>query len=82
MAPRKRKFPFPLVHVDWTDAQVSGTWLLEEEVRLELPVVHTVGFLIKEDDKAIIIASTVGSDRHSNAHILIPKGMIVDRREL
>lgn len=82
MATRRQKFPFPLIQVEWKDAQTGHGWEHEEDLSIEIPVVITVGFLIKENDDGVLIASSVGTDRHSNARIVIPKGMIVNRKEL
>lgn len=82
MAPRKPKYPFPLVEIKWRDAQTSHGWEHMEEVELEVPVVTTVGFLVKEDEHAIMVASSVGDDKHTNARMLIPTGMVVSRKEL
>lgn len=79
---RKQKYPFSLVQVEWKDAQTGHGWEHEEDLTIDIPVVITVGFLIKEDDNGILIASSVGTDRHSNARIVIPKGMIVSRKDL
>lgn len=82
MAPKKSKFPFPLVQIDWEDAQTGHGWEHEEDITVDIPVVTTIGFLIKENEKGIVIASSVGSDRHNNARITIPKGMVVNRKDL
>lgn len=82
MAPRRPKYPFPLVEVKWRDAQTSHGWDHIDDVELEVPVVTTVGFLVKEDENAIMVASSVGDDKHTNARMLIPIGMVVSRKEL
>lgn len=79
---RRPKYPFPLIHVEWKDAQTGHGWEHEEDLTIEIPVVTTIGFLIKENDDGVLIASSVGTDRHSNARIVIPIGMIVSRKEL
>ena len=79
---RKPKFPFPLVHVEWKDAQTSHGWELADDLEVEIPIVTTVGFLVKENDQGLLIASSVGADRHSNARIVIPIGMVISRKEL
>jgi hypothetical protein len=82
MPPRKPKYPFPLIHIEWKDAQTGHGWEHEEDLTIEIPIVITVGFLIKENEDGVLIASSVGTDRHSNARIVIPKGMIVSRKDL
>jgi len=82
MTARRRKYPFPLVEVNWKDAQTSHGWEHSDEVELDIPIVTTIGFLIKESEDALMIASSVGTDKHTNARMLIPKGMVVSRKEL
>ena len=79
---RKPKFSFPLVHVEWKDAQTGHGWEDRENVLVETPIVTTVGFLIKETDEGVVVASTVGTDLQSNARISIPRGMIISKKEL
>ena len=82
MAPRKPKYPFPLVHIEWKDAQTGHGWEHQDDVQIEIPIVTTIGFLIRDNDEGVMVASTVGSDLHCNARIVIPKGMIVSRKDL
>ena len=77
-----KKYPFPLVQIDWKDAQTDHGWEYEEDLKIEVPVVITVGFLVKENDEAVLIASSVGTDRHSNRRVIIPKGMVIARKVL
>ncbi len=78
----KPKYPYPLVEVRWLDAQTSHGWEDQTEVDSEVPVVTTVGFLLKETEESIVIASSVGQDKTHNSRITIPTGMIKDRRIL
>lgn len=78
----KKRFPFPLVHIEWKDAQTGHGWEDKENVLVEIPIVTTVGFLIKETGDGVVIASTVGTDLQSNARISIPQGMIISKKEL
>ena len=82
MTGRRKKYPFQLVEVHWKEAQTGHGWEHEEDLTVEIPIVITVGFLIKENDDGLVIASSVGTDRHSNARITIPKGMVVTRKDL
>lgn len=82
MTGRRKKYPFPLVEVQWKDAQTTHGWESEDEHVFEVPVVTTIGFLIKENEDGLVIASTVGSDKTHNSRITIPKGMVVTRKDL
>lgn len=75
----KRKYPYPLVEVQWLDAETSHGWeTVAETVPLEIPVVTTIGFLIEDNDIGIRIASTIGLDKSHNSRITIPKGMVLN----
>lgn len=78
----KRKFPYPLILVEWRDAQTSHGWEEENEVDTILPTVITIGFLIRETEEAFLISSTVGMDKTNNARLLIPKGMVTNSKLL
>lgn len=72
----KHKQPFPIVQVIWTDAETSQGWEHMDEEKPTVPEVVTVGFLVKESDSVVLVASTIGHDRSHNSRISIPKGMI------
>lgn len=72
-------FRYPLVVVEWDDAETSGGW---EEPPAELgeAIAITVGFLIRETTKHLLIASSYDStNTHTNGRIQIPIGMIKTR---
>lgn len=71
-----KKLPFPLVRVDWIDAETSQGWEHLDEEKPTVPEVVTVGFLIKETEDVLLVASTIGHDRSHNSRIGIPKGMV------
>ncbi len=77
--PRKVR-DFQFVEVVWLDANADNSWRdLGDEV--ELAQCISRGWLIKETDKYIIIAGTVGllengDVQDSNLAIAIPRGMI------
>lgn len=78
----KQKFPYPLIMVEWKDAQTSHGWEEETEADINLPTVVTIGFLIRETNEAFLISSTVGFDRTNNSRLLIPKGMVTNSKLL
>lgn len=82
MASRRKKYPYPLVEVYWTDAETDSGWEHPGEKNPTVPLVVTVGFLVNETDQLVSIASTTGEDRAHNSRIQIPKGMIKEMRIL
>lgn len=65
--------------VKWVDACADGTW--ESEVDGKLAEATTVGFLVKETDESIVIASTISPPMH-NCRMTIPKAWIKERKTI
>ena len=75
----QQHFRYPLIVVEWDDAETSGGW---EEPPAELgeAIAITVGFLIRETSKHLLIASSYDStNTHTNGRIQIPVGMVKTR---
>lgn len=78
--------PYKLTEVIWDDAASnSEAWVHKDDMEAPEQVI-TVGYVIKEDDRAVYIASSVSNDKaHEDTvgnTMTIPKGMIVTRREI
>lgn len=78
--------PYKLVEVIWDDAASnSEAWVHKDDMESPEQVI-TIGFVIKEDDRAIYIASSIANDEDHEDTVgntmTIPKGMIVSRREV
>ena len=74
-----------LMHVIWVDAQTSGGagWQdaadMVEAMKAPAPLVHTVGFLMHEDEHRIAICDTIQADGTAGGYVhLIPTGMLVE----
>lgn len=78
--------PYPFVEVIWDDAASnSEAWVHKDDIALPEQVI-TRGWLIKENDRSIAIASSISNieefeDTVGNT-MTIPKGMIVSRRKI
>lgn len=71
-------YKYPLIEVIWDDASTDNGWEpVPEELKAEL--VTTVGFLVRETDKHLLIANSYDPN-HTNGRIQIPVGMIVSRK--
>lgn len=81
--PRKKKqiYKYPLVEILWDDAEVTNHWEDNSETVVNEVLCTTVGFLVKETDTHLVIASTYAEDL-TNARIQIPKGMVKTRKAL
>ena len=74
----KATYKYPLIEVIWDDASTDNGWEpVPDELKAEL--VTTVGFLVRETDKHLLIANSYDPN-HTNGRIQIPVGMIVSRR--
>jgi len=76
-----------ILKVTWTDAQTVNVGLEDIEVlRKEgLPpaICETVGFLINEDDKSLMLAQELWNSENKVKYIhLIPKSLVIKRRVL
>lgn len=72
-------YRFPLVELVWDDAQADPSWTDPKDMLPQPALVTTVGFLVKESDAYVVIASTY-EDTDVVATMQIPKGMIVSRK--
>ena len=72
------KYDLPLVEVLWIDAETTHGWELHADVDADKVPIITVGFLIKQSEHMIVIASTIDNvtSSQSNSRIKIPLGMI------
>lgn len=77
------KYELPLIEIQWVDAETTYGWENIDESDHELPIVTTVGFLIKHTvdqngNGVYVVASTYGDGgAATNSRIKIPKGMVV-----
>jgi phage-related protein len=75
-----------LLYVKWLDAQSHGDgWEDINDVKAEAPVAYTVGWLVDETDKAMALVQTISTDEDGTEIInrqVLPKGMILEKREL
>ena len=82
MDSKKRKSDLvacPLQYVQWVDAVADVEW--QENVKAEVHLCHSIGWIIDETDDAIFIANTVSMD-NSNARMHIPKQWIKVRKDV
>lgn len=68
-----------IVYVEWVDAVSDGGW--EDNVKVDIHPVCSIGFLIAETKEGICLASTVSKD-NSNARMHIPKAWITKRKTI
>lgn len=71
---------YPLVEIQWDDAATSHGWEAAEDLETEAEIAVTIGFIVKETQDHIIVASTIDANGNTNGRIQIPKKMIRRRR--
>lgn len=67
-----------IIKVDWEDSATYREWYDEEEIKKlieETPLIQSIGYLVKENEIAIAIASNNDGDKFS-ATTIIPKKCI------
>ena len=76
--PVKRPFQhYPMVEVMWDDAAgLQHGWTAKTE-KLEPQLCLSVGFLIRENDDHIMIASDTDEEGSHNGRTQIPRGMVI-----
>jgi len=65
------------VYIEWVDAVSDGGW--EDDIKVDIHPVRTVGFLVSESKDGICLASTVSGEM-TNARMHIPKAWITKRK--
>lgn len=74
-------YQYPLVEITWDDASSDAGWQEAREVKFEPQVVISVGFLISENKKYVIIGHTYSGEDFVG-WMQIPKGMIISKKVL
>lgn len=67
---------YPLVYLVWYDAVSSDSWIEVNEIPT-IPPIHTVGFMVGEDDTSITLAMNADiSNHHVSMTMTIPLAWI------
>jgi len=53
------KIPFPLVLIEWEDHWGDGKWVSPDKMEMKPELCLTVGWLVKEDEKGVMLASCI-----------------------
>ena len=79
------KFKYPLYAVTWDDAESDASWSEEPIAPLKATLALTIGFLIRDEEKYILMADSYFLEPHSKTvsnTTKIPRGMIVEMAPL
>jgi hypothetical protein len=81
-----RRPPFPRLVVTWRDAYSVDEWTdLKAAEPIEDHVVETSGYLVKEDDRYLMLAPTISHEPSDGSWTIacvmaIPKGCIISQK--
>lgn len=72
------------VKICWLDSrQPNPSWQYIEDIKGQSVECQTMGFIVHEDDKIIMIAQNLGDDgEQASGVITIPKACITNREEI
>jgi len=65
---------YPLVIIEWMDAQSDSDWTDMEKVGCELATIQTVGFIVSETRQGLAVASSLDTTNGAASMVMvIPK---------
>lgn len=71
------------IYCEWVDSKFLYGWEHPDCLSGEPTIVHSLGFLVEEDDVKVIITSAVSNATQNVGNpIIIPKSAITKRREV
>lgn len=70
-----------IVEVEWDDAYCEPSEMAADDLRGEL-LVHTVGYLVREDDRSVYVAAEAVDGGGYRSTTRIPRAMVREVREL
>ncbi len=76
---------YDLVHVTWLDAVTDHGWTdtEDDDEALEPSEIQSIGYLLREDAKGLVLAATCAKNAHEAAQfIAIPRGMLKGVRKV
>lgn len=74
--------------IKWIDASSDSTWASPEEIkewadkRYNKDMCVSVGYIALETRKYVVVAGSIDGHGNYGERILIPKSLIVDRKEI
>lgn len=78
--PKKRKSPLQIIR--WNDHSTYVGWSEAEDVEIQEHPVTSVGWVVKEDKRAVVLAATRNQEGSSVQRIHILKPNIVSRKNI
>lgn len=81
---KQTKTETTIEYIEWDDAVADIGWERRSTVDLSVQRCASVGRVVREDDRTVVVAGTWGAtldaDEDTNCRIAIPKGWITKRQ--
>lgn len=72
-----------LLYIEWYDAESNDDWRDISDIVAELPLIQTIGFLIKESKDCVAIAQNIDKKNdNASMSMIIPKAWVKRIRKL
>ena len=72
---------FKPILLTWIDSETAMGWHRISDVVITEMKVHSLGYLIKEDDKAVVISTSISENHSCVDPLTIPKCAIIKRSD-
>lgn len=70
-----------LVYLEWLDSHSFYGWISHDDITCEIPVIKTIGWIVKESEHAITISATI-AESCVDCPMTIPKFAIRLRKAI
>jgi hypothetical protein len=71
-----------IVYLKWVDSTSWEGWKNLPLTDSKMCEIETIGYVIKETKKKIVIAHSISNANHTNGILSIPKGALLKRRNI
>ena len=80
---KRKKTVCQLYRIDWEDAHADGGWKRVEDIQSpRLLIIHSVGYHVAENKKAVVLAQQLSEKGNYSDTITIPKNCITKKVKL
>jgi hypothetical protein len=75
------QFPSQPILIEWLDSEAETGWRYIDNIEPQGSVITSIGFLLKENDTAIVISTSISTNRGAIDPLTIPKCAILNRSD-
>lgn len=77
---RNSKITSKVMYIEWMDSETANEWTPLESIKIDITRIHSVGILVKEDSKNIVLSHSYDPANESyGGYIQIPKCSILKK---